>query len=127
MYRYSMNRFGRWTAEYSLVPWSLVILFSAMAYFVYGGIEGALAILILCILYSAASLISWIPIVGFAIQALLMYWVINPFVFALTGIRMSWLLWMIFWSYILFGAFITFIATLILIVGKGPSSSAFFR
>jgi hypothetical protein len=91
----------------------LVVLFTALAYFVYNGVEGALAVLILSILYSIASFIAFIPFVGVILQALVMHHFIEPFVFSLTGIHSTWLTSTIFWIYIAMGVFLTIIMTLV--------------
>jgi len=91
----------------------LVVLFTALAYFVYNGVEGALAILILCILYSVASFVALIPFVGVILQAGAMHYFIEPFVFSLTRIYPTWLTSAIFWAYVAMGAFLTVIMTIV--------------
>jgi len=94
----------------------LAVLFTALAYFVYNGVEGALAVLVLCILYSIASFIGLIPFVGFIIQAGVMHYFIEPFVFGVTGIHPTWLTSTIFWVYVAMGAFLTVIMTVVYLV-----------
>jgi len=89
----------------------LTILFTALGYFVYGGVDGALAVLVLCMLYSLAGLSSLAPFIGFIIQALLMYYFVNPFVFGLTHIAPTWLTDLAFWVYLVMGAVITVFTT----------------
>jgi hypothetical protein len=93
-----------------------VVLFVALAYFVYNGVEGALAILILCILYSVASFVALIPFVGVILQAGVMHYFIDPFVFGLTKIYPTWLTSAIFWTYVAMGAFFTIIMTIVYLV-----------
>lgn len=89
----------------------LTILFTALGYFVYGGVDGALAVLVLCMLYSLAGLASLAPFIGFITQALLMYYFVNPFVFGLTHIAPTWLTDLAFWVYLVMGAVITVFTT----------------
>jgi hypothetical protein len=94
----------------------LVVLFTALAYFVYNGVEGALAVLILCILYSLASFVAFIPFVGVIIQAGVMHYFIEPFVFSLARIYPTWLTSAMFWAYVAMGAFSTVIMTVIFLL-----------
>jgi hypothetical protein len=64
----------------------LLLLWSALAYFIYGGLEGTMAIVILCVLYGMTCFLAFIPFGGVVIQALVMRFVIWPWVAAFTGI-----------------------------------------
>jgi hypothetical protein len=94
----------------------LVVLFTTLAYFVYKGVEGALAVLILCIFYSLASFVALIPFVGVILQAGAMHYFIEPFVFSLTRIYPTWLTSAIFWVYVAMGAFSTVVMTVIFLL-----------
>ncbi len=90
----------------------LVVLFGALGYFVYHGVDGALAMVILTILYALATLLSLIPFAGAFVQWLVMTYAIKPFVFHLTHIHSTWLTFAAFWVYLGLGIVITIIMTL---------------
>jgi len=122
MYRYrpslGLSRFIFAYPNYIISSFGLLLLFTAMGYFVYGGIEGSLMIFILCMLYEIALLLSFIPFLGFAIQGLLMRYFIDPFVFSLTRLHWSWLTSIIFWAYIILGFIITLATTLLVVASE---------
>jgi len=93
----------------------LVVLFGALGYFVYHGVDGALAMVILTILYALATLLSLIPFFGAFVQWLVMTYAINPFVFHLTHIHYTWLVAVAFWVYLALGIIITLIMSLIVL------------
>ena len=93
----------------------LVVLFGALGYFVYHGVGGALAMVILTILYAFASLLSLIPFAGAFVQWLVMTFAINPFVFHLTHIHYTWLVAVAFWVYLALGIIMTIIMSLIVL------------
>lgn len=64
----------------------LLILFAIIGYFIYGGIDGALAITAYCILSYIAIVVALIPFGGFPLQWILTRWVIEPWIFEVTGI-----------------------------------------
>jgi hypothetical protein len=90
----------------------LVLLFGALGYFVYHGVGGALAMVILTILYALAGFLSLIPFAGAAIQWAVMAYAINPFVFHLAHIHYTWLVAVAFWVYLGLGIVMTAIMTL---------------
>jgi len=90
----------------------LILLFSALGYFVYHGVGGFLAMLILTILYALATLLSLIPFFGAFVQWLVMTFAIRPFVFHLAHIHSTWLTFVAFWVYLALGIVITAIMTL---------------
>ena len=96
--------------------WALIILWTALAYFVYDGIEGAIAVVILGVLFGLAILIALIPFCGVVIQVLVMYFLIWPWVSNFTGIEATWLTLLIFWVDVILGIFITLVTTLVAIV-----------
>jgi len=93
--------------------WLLIMLWAALGYFVYDGFSGMLAIIILCVLYRLAMLFAFVPFVGVIIQGLVMYFLIQPFVFEVTGITATWLTTLIFWVDIVIGGIITLLMTLL--------------
>jgi len=93
----------------------LVVLFGALGYFVYHGVGGALAMVILTILYALATLLSLIPFFGAAVQWAVMAYAINPFVFHLTHIHYTWLVAVAFWVYLALGIIMTIIISLIVL------------
>jgi hypothetical protein len=103
--------------NYSLkISWLLTILWVALGYFVYGGFSGALAILVLSLLFSVTILVSLIPFVGVVIQGLIMnYWIV-PWTFGVTGITATWLTGIIFWINIIIGLIFTIITSIATIV-----------
>ena len=93
----------------------LTVLFTLLGYFVYGGIKGALAILLLTIACNFILIIGIIPFVGWLIQGLIMNWVITNFP-ALTGFPLTWLTSTIFWVYLAFGILISIISSIIVLM-----------
>jgi hypothetical protein len=93
----------------------LILLFSALGYFVYHGVDGFLAMLILTILYALATLLSLIPFAGAFVQWAVMAYAIDPFVFHLTHIHYTWLVAVAFWVYLALGIIITLIMSLIVL------------
>jgi fructose-specific phosphotransferase system IIC component len=85
----------------------LTLLWAALGYFVYNGLTGTFAMIILSILYGLATFLSLIPFVGVILQGLLMYFLITPWVFEFTGITATWLTLLVFWIDIIFGCIIT--------------------
>jgi hypothetical protein len=97
------------------IDFLLILLFSALGYFVYHGVGGFLAMLILTILYALATLLSLIPFAGAFVQWLVMTFAIKPFVFHLTHIHSTWLTFVAFWVYLGLGIVITLIMSLIVL------------
>jgi len=91
------------------------LLFSVMAYFVYDGLKGALAIFLLCLLYDVIIFLSLIPFGGCVVQAVLMILISTPF-FALVGISPTWLTTVIFWAYLIYGIIVTIVSSIALLI-----------
>jgi len=91
---------------------SLLLLFSAIAYFVYGTLDGAIAIFIYDAVISLASYLGFVPFVGW-----LLYWfvasAVTTFVLDLTGIGVTWLTSLIFWIGFVFSFIFCAITTII--------------
>jgi len=92
----------------------LTVMFSLLGYFVYGSINGALAILLLDLVCDLTVLVSVIPFVGCLIQAFLMKMII-PKIAAITGIHLTWLTTAIFWTNLLFGVVVTAIVSIMVL------------
>ena len=90
-------------------------LFPLLGYFVYGGIKGALAILLLCIICDFTLFLSLIPFVGWLVQALVMRFAITK-ILALTCVSTTWLISTIFWVYLVFGIIISIASSLTLLM-----------
>ena len=90
------------------------VLFSVLGYFVYGGIEGLMAVLALCLLYDLASCLSVIPFGGCIIQAVVMN-LLSHKLFTILNIYPSWLTTCVFWCYLICGILITILVTAIVI------------
>ena len=90
------------------------VLFSVLGYFVYGGIEGLMAVLALCLFYDLALCLSIIPFGGSIIQAVVMN-LISHKLFTILNIYPTWLTTCIFWCYLVCGIVITILVTAIVI------------
>jgi fructose-specific phosphotransferase system IIC component len=94
------------------ISWLFTILWVALGYFVYGGLSGALAILVLSLLFDVVILVSLIPFVGVVIQGLIMNYLIAPWVFGVTSITATWLTTSMFWINIIIGFVLTIIMSI---------------
>jgi len=90
------------------------VLFSVLGYFVYGGIEGLMAMLALCLLCDLVLCLSIIPFVGSIIQAVVMN-LISHKLFTILNIYPTWLTTCIFWCYLICGIIITILVTAIVV------------
>jgi hypothetical protein len=95
-----------------------LVLWAAIGYFVYGGMAGTMAMVILWILYGLATLLAMIPFAGVIVQGLVMFFVINPWVTSLTGIGGSWLTAVMFAFSIIYGIIITIVMTIFVIAAS---------
>ena len=91
---------------------AIIAIFMLFGYFVYGGFNGAFAMLLYTILLSVGLLIAFIPLGGFVLYILLFLKYINPWVYDLTGIHATLLTNILFALYIILASIISF-ATLI--------------
>lgn len=89
---------------------ALLFIFGALGYFVYGGTNGTMAMVILWILFFITLLLAIMPVIGFIAQGLAMY-CLFPWVAELTGIGDSWLTGLMFLVSILWGFVITSVTT----------------
>lgn len=103
---------------FSKIGFELLLLWTALAYFVYGGLEGTMAIVILCVLYGLATLLALIPFGGAIIQVMVMKFAIWPYVMAFTGITATWLTGLVFWIDVIIGIILTFAATIVVLKSR---------
>jgi hypothetical protein len=90
------------------LAWLIIcIICGVLGYFVYGGIKGALAIILICLIYDLSTYISLVPVCGFILQGLVINNYIWPWVSEFMGIGPSWLTTLIFWAAIIMGFFTT--------------------
>jgi len=68
-----------------------LIIFPALGYFVYDGIDGAFAMAILWIAYGAIALTALIPFIGIGLQYWLSMEIALPVIISFTGIEPTWL------------------------------------
>lgn len=87
----------------------ILMVFSApVGYFMYGGLSGSLAMIVLCMVCLITLALSVIPFVGYPLQYLVSKMVTVPWVISLTGIHDTWLTSVIFFIYLIPGAFFWF-------------------
>jgi len=91
------------------VTFTSFMLFAILGYFVYGGIDGALGMILSDMLLSLTALLGFIPVVG-----VVLYWVtanniVMPAIFNLTGLHSTWLTTIL----VYFGLAVSILATLI--------------
>jgi hypothetical protein len=85
------------------------MVFSALiGYFMYDGLSGSLAMIILCMVCLITMILSVIPFIGYPLQYLVSKMVVVPWVMSLTGIHDTWLTSVIFFIYLIPGAFFWF-------------------
>jgi hypothetical protein len=84
-------------------PFLLILLWMLLGYFIYGGVDGALAMGLLGLLYALSILISLIPFAGIFIQYYVMIDVIFPYICEITGITATWLTTVMFAVNLIFG------------------------
>ena len=89
-------------------------LFGILGYFVYGGLNGALSVILLGIAYDLSILIGLIPFIGFIVQAIVMkfLWI---FISDLTGIGPTVLTTWMYWIHLDIGAIGTCITTILVL------------
>jgi hypothetical protein len=98
--------------NYSNTTIFFIILWGVLGYFVYGGLDGALAMLILATLMGLTIFIALIPFAGVFIQAWFGWNILIPWVMNLTHLTTSWLTTIIFAVDIAMGVIIWIIMTL---------------
>ncbi len=103
---------------FSKIGFELLLLWTALAYFVYSGIDGTMGMIILCVLYGMATLLALIPFGGVIIQVLVMKFAIWPWVMAFTGITTTWLTGLVFWIDVIIGIILTLAATIVVLKSR---------
>jgi hypothetical protein len=91
----------------------LVVVFAAIGYFLYGGMNGFFAIFLLSILFEFAILLSVIPFIGPAVQGWVSFMVILPAMESFAGIQSTWLTTLMIIVYIVCGLHLWYMTTAI--------------
>jgi hypothetical protein len=68
-----------------------LIVFACLGYFVYGGISGSAATVVVCFIYGLTAIIALIPYVGFIAQIATIHFFVWPWISELTKIQATWL------------------------------------
>lgn len=97
----------------STIVWML--FWAVLGFFVYDGLNGALAMIVLSFLFGLAALLSIIPVVGVFIQYYVSITYILPFIINLTGITATWLTTTMLVVSIIMGIIITAMTTFVLL------------
>jgi hypothetical protein len=95
------------------VPFFIV---AGLGYFVYGGMNGALAMVVVWFIYQLCLLLALIPFIGVFIQAFVTFNYAWPWVAQLTSVGASWLTTLMFVVSVILGIMVT-IATSLLLMG----------
>lgn len=95
---------------------SMLLFWMICGYFVYGGIDGALAMFVCSFIIGLVAFLSFIPFVGIFLQ----YWVSTayafPFIFDLTHVEASWVTTAIFAVDMIVGVFFYIIFTALALI-----------
>lgn len=94
-----------------------LIVSAILGYFVYGTLEGVLAIILLFIFTGMVNILSIIPLIGWIASCLINWFIVIPWILSFTGLEMTWLVWGIFAYQVLFGLILT-VLVIIYIVAK---------
>jgi hypothetical protein len=82
-----------------------------LGWLAYGSAWAGLLVLLLVVLYGACAILAFIPWVGFAIHAALIYFWLWPFFTEITGLPVSWVTTLFFWLSVIYGLAITITVT----------------
>lgn len=96
---------------------STLIIFAILGYFVYGTLNGVLAVVLLYFITGIINILSLIPIIGWIASSLINWFIIIPWIMSFTGIEMSWLIYLLFGYQVIIGLIITSVV-IIAIIGK---------
>jgi len=88
-----------------------VLIVGTLGYFVHGGVNGVLALTLLCIAYLLLLILAFGPYTGFIAQGLAAYFIVWPTIARMTAVESSWLTTAIYWVFVIIGAVITLIIT----------------
>ncbi|MFA5009163.1 MAG: hypothetical protein WC534_01105 [Candidatus Paceibacterota bacterium] len=86
-------------------------IFGGLGYFVYGGLGGAFAIILVMFFYGLTGLLGFIPYIGFLVQAVASYFFVWPWVSGFTHISGTWLTTLILVLCIIGGMVNTYLTT----------------
>jgi hypothetical protein len=84
-----------------LTVWAILAL---LGYFIYSGVNGALAILLIYLVVGFCTLLSIIPFVGIFLQNGFVTNTVFPYLFKITGIYSTWLTDVIYVYYLVIGS-----------------------
>lgn len=89
------------------------VLFGAIAYFVYGGLDAAIGIFLLTVVTSMFVWLGFIPVLGAIVYYFLMKDFIHPYILDFAGLEPTLLTTVILWLYVLLTVFVTLVSPLI--------------
>jgi len=93
-----------------------LIIFGILGYFVYDkSIESAIGIMGIAIVVNIVGLLSLLPIMGWIISTIILYFVIIPGLLTITGLEHTWLITVIFASNVIIGFIVTIAMSIIMI------------
>lgn len=87
-----------------------LIVSAILGYFVYGTLEGVLAIILLFILTGVINILSVIPIIGWIASIVINWFIVIPRILSFTGLEMTWLVCGIFTYQVVIGFILTGVA-----------------
>lgn len=93
----------------SILSFGLIVS-AILGYFIYGTLEGVLAIILLFIITGAINILSIIPLIGWIASIVINWFIVIPRILSFTGIEMTWLVWGIFAYQVLLGFILTGVA-----------------
>ena len=105
------------TYENGITSIGLILISGILGYFTYDSVDGALGMILLTFLFSLSIFLACVPFCGVVIQAVVMHFLIIPFVLNLTGLEQTGLVTGFFCVYLVMGLLITVLMTILTIVG----------
>lgn len=93
------------------------LLFAALGYYFYAGIDGFMGMIIFTGLIGFACLLSLIPFIGFFLQLWITFGMVIPYVFELTGIHHTIITWIPVTIYLVVGLILWLVMT-VAVVGN---------
>lgn len=94
----------------------IILISGILGYFVYGSLDGALGMILLTFLFSLSLLLASIPFCGVIIHAVMMHFVVIPFVLKHAALEQTWLVIGFFWVYLAMGLLITSLVSVMTIL-----------
>ena len=104
--------------SYGVTDFFIVLISGILGYFVYDSVDGALGMILLTFFFSLCLLFAVIPFCGVIIHAVLMHFLVIPFVLNLTALEQTWLVIGFFWVYLVMGLLITSLMSSIVVLYK---------